>query len=269
LLKLGHPQKRVPFYNHYCEVKPLITTKSCLQYTTVKEKEIQKVSAIIVCGGSSSRMNGVDKVFETIGNMPVAARSINAFEQNDKISNIVVVVKQESVLKMQQLCEQYAFKKVTDIVEGGNCRQQSVANGFKALDDNTDFVLIHDGARPFVSRDCVNRVLDAAKMYSAVTCAVKCKDTIKVIRADGLVTNTPDRSTLVSVQTPQGFAVDVYKKALKQFNDRLEQFTDDCSLVEAIGFPVYVVDGEYTNIKITTPDDLEYAKILIERGELH
>lgn len=239
-------------------------TEAVIKYTTVSESDSDKVSVIVVCGGSSSRMGGVDKMMHEVNGIPVCIRSCLKFQNNDKVSNIVIVTKTESVLNMQQLCEAFKLTKVSDIVEGGNCRQQSVANGLKQLPDDTDVVLIHDGARPFVTNDCINRVIEKAREVSAVTCAVPLKDTVKSVRDDGLVTATPDRSTLQSVQTPQGFKFNLYKSAVEANADKLDCFTDDCSIVEEFGYPVYTCMGDYKNIKITTAEDLKVAEIFAE-----
>ena len=239
-------------------------TKTVLNYTMIKTSDSDKVSVIVVCGGSSSRMGGIDKMMQDIKGIPVCIRSCLKFQNNATVSNIVVVTKSESILKMQQLCEAFKITKVTDIVEGGNCRQQSVANGLKQLSDDTDIVLIHDGARPFVTNDCIDRVIEKARELSAVTCAVPLKDTVKTVRDDGLVTATPDRSTLQSVQTPQGFKFGLYKSAVLANLDNLDKFTDDCSIVEAFGYPVYTCMGDYKNIKITTAEDLKIAEIFAE-----
>lgn len=242
----------------------MTATETALKYTTVSVAETDKVSVIIVCGGSSSRMNGIDKMFAEINGIPVCVRSISAFQKCEAVNGIVVVTKEDSILKMQRLCEEYKLSKVTDIVVGGDSRQQSVANGLAQLTDDTEIVLIHDGARPFVTEACINRVINAARENSAVTCAVKLKDTVKVVRSDGMVTSTPDRNTLAAVQTPQGFKFSLYKSAVSANAEQLHSFTDDCSVVEAFGYPVYTVDGDYRNIKITTAEDLKIAQIFAE-----
>ncbi len=239
-------------------------TETVLNYTTANDSDFKKVSVIVVCGGSSSRMGGIDKMLAEIRGIPVCIRSCLAFQTCESVSNIVIVTKAENILKMQQLCGTFKLTKVTDIVEGGNCRQQSVANGLNRLCDDTDIVLIHDGARPFVKMDCIERVIEKARELSAVTCAVPLKDTVKSVRQDGLVTATPDRSTMQAVQTPQGFDYNLYKSAVEASKDHLEDFTDDCSIVEANGFPVYTCLGDYTNIKITTAEDLKVAEIFAE-----
>lgn len=239
-------------------------TETVLQYVTVDEIQTDKVSVIVVCGGSSRRMNGIDKIFTEIGGIPVCVRSISAFQNCDAVSDIVVVTKSESVLKMQQLCEKFGLSKVTDIVEGGDCRQQSVKNGLDRITENGGIVLIHDGARPLVSNRTIENVIDGARRLSAVTCAVKVKDTVKRIGLDGRVIDTPDRSSLVAVQTPQGFSTELYRKAVGEFEAILENFTDDCSVVERAGYPVYTVEGDYSNIKITTAEDIFTAEALLK-----
>ncbi len=234
-------------------------TECRLEYSTVQD-ERHTVSVIVVCGGNSSRMNGIDKIFAEVGGMPIGARTIQVFQKCSHVDNIVVVTKSESVLKMQQMCEKFGFSKVSDIVEGGNCRQRSVANGLEAA--NGDIVLVHDGARPFVSEECILRVIDAAKYHGAATCVVKLKDTVKVVDKEGKVLSTPDRETLVSVQTPQGFKTELYRDAVNKSQFVLDTFTDDCSLVEALGYNVYTVEGDYKNIKITTAEDLKIAEML-------
>ncbi len=242
----------------------MISTETVLKYTTVNDNQSGKVSVIVVCGGSSSRMGGIDKMMTVVKGIPICVRSIMAFQNCDKVSDIVVVTKAESILKMQQLCGTFKLTKVTDIVEGGDCRQRSVANGLVQLADDTGIVLIHDGARPFVTEDCIQRVIDGVKRFSAVTCAVPLKDTVKSVRTDGLVTATPDRSTLQAVQTPQGFRLNLYKTAVEGIINDLEKFTDDCSIVESQGYPVYTVLGNYKNIKITTAEDLKIAEVFAE-----
>lgn len=235
----------------------------CLEYTLNSDTEKSYVAAVIVCGGSSSRMNGINKIFAPICGVPLIVRTVSAFESCDAVDSVIIVAKSDDVLKMQQLCDNSGFKKVTDIVAGGNCRQASVACGMSRVPDDASVVLIHDGARPFVSNDCILRVIEAAKKYSAAAPAVKLKDTVKYVRQDGLVVSTPNRDSLAAVQTPQGFKADLYREALRKFSDELDSFTDDCSLIERMGSTVYTVAGEYSNFKITTSDDLKYAEFLV------
>lgn len=228
-----------------------------------------KTSVIIVAAGSASRMGGVDKQLLKIGDTPVIIRSINAFSELDFIDNIVVVTKKESVLEIQNLIKEYEALKVTDIVEGGDSRAQSVINGLTALSDDTGIVLIHDGARPLVTSEIIECVKSAAELYGAATCVVPLKDTVKIVDDMGKVVSTPKRSTLAAVQTPQGFKLSKLKSAIADFSGNLTEITDDCSFIELAGGEVYTVNGSYENIKITTKEDVPQAEeILKNRGQM-
>lgn len=227
-----------------------------------------KTVAIIVAAGSASRMGGVDKQLLKILETPVIIRSIRAFSELDFIDGIVIVTKKESVLEIQKLIKEYDVQKVTDIVEGGDSRAQSVINGLTALADDTDLVLIHDGARPLVTSDIIKDVKSTAELYGAATCVVPLKDTVKIIDEIGKVVSTPKRSSLAAVQTPQGFKLSKLKNAIALFNGDLSYITDDCSFLELAGEEVYTVKGSYENIKITTKEDISLAiEILKNRGQ--
>ena len=175
---------------------------------------------------------------------------------------MILVASSDMVLEYQKLCDSYMLTKVSDIVEGGSNRQESVLCGIKLLKDDDEFVLIHDGARPLVSEAIINRVIDGLKKYSAVTPVVKVKDTIKEIDQNGVVIKTVKRDALVQVQTPQGVNVKQYLSAVK--NKDLSIFTDDVSIFEATGYKVLTVEGDYKNIKITTPDDVLIAEAFLK-----
>lgn len=227
-----------------------------------------KTSAIIVAAGSSTRMNRVNKQFLELGGMPVLARTIRAFEFTDIISEIIVCVKQEDIRRTREMIEQYRFKKVKDIALGGDTRQASVLNALKCVSEGVKWIAIHDGARPFVTTDEIMRCALACESYGAAALAVPVKDTIKVVNESGYIESTPDRATLRAVQTPQVFRLEDYQKAVGQLGDAVLTYTDDCKLMEQIGQPVFLVDGSYENIKITTPEDIPAAQaILKSRGE--
>ena len=222
---------------------------------------------IIVAAGSASRMGGVNKILAPLAGKPVIYHTLSAFNENPAISDIVLVTREDMVLDLQKIADEYGFLKVTDVITGGSCREDSVKNGFERLIKNPEIktVLIHDGARPLVRQEVINRVINAAEEFSAVVPAVPVKDTIKKIGVLGKVEETVDRSNLVNIQTPQGFEVETFKTALEKADD-LSRFTDDASIAEAAGFPVYTVTGDYKNIKITTPEDVilveAYLKII-------
>lgn len=231
-------------------------TKSKLEFDINKEQE--GIPVIIVAAGNSTRMQGVNKQFACIGGIPVIIRTLLAFERNDYISNIILVVRADDIFELQMLAKKYGISKLSDIVCGGNTRQESVVKGLSRTSADCKNVLIHDGARPLIDNDIIKNVATALENHSAVTCAVKVKDTVKQVNEDGLVLKTIPRESLVAVQTPQGVNVAEYKKAIETLGD-ISAFTDDCSIMEAAGYKVYTVEGSYINIKITTPEDISVA----------
>lgn len=228
------------------------------------ENKVNKnaVPVIIVAAGSSTRMKGVSKPFALVSGLPVIVRSLLAFERSPYISNIVLVTKQEFILQMQNYADEFAITKLTDIVEGGSNRQESVLCGFKSI-KNADKVLIHDAARPLVSSFLIERICKELSDSDCVICATKVKDTIKGVDRDGNVYKTYNRDELYAVQTPQGADVNKYLKIFEESDSA--QFTDDASMFESAGYKVRVIDGEYTNIKITTPEDIALAEFYIEK----
>ena len=241
------------------------TTDTLLQYDTYVGSE-GTASAIIVAAGSSTRMGGVSKQLLSIGGIPVIARTLLAFQRASCIKNIVLVARESDVPDLQIIAEKYMISKLTDIVEGGFCREESVKNGVLRLDKDTKTLLIHDGARPLVSEEIISSVAEAAETYGAATCAVPVKDTLKVVE-DGVITDTLERTKIYSAQTPQGFSYMLFKNAIESADD-LSQFTDDCAVVENTGASVHVVLGNYNNIKITTKEDVLLAEEIIKRGEV-
>ena len=167
---------------------------------------------------------------------------------------------------MQKISDEYGYLKVTDVITGGNCREDSVKKGFERIIKNSNIktILIHDGARPLVSEQVINSVINATEEFSAVVPTVPIKDTVKVVGLLGRVEQTVERENLVSIQTPQGFAVEIFKTAVSKAGDDLSKYTDDASMVEAANIPVYTVMGDYKNLKITTPEDIVLAEAYLE-----
>jgi 2-C-methyl-D-erythritol 4-phosphate cytidylyltransferase len=222
------------------------------------------VSAVVAAAGSSSRM-GEDKLFMLLDGVPVLARSIAALEKCEYIDEIIVVTRADLITRVNALVKQYDFTKVSCVCEGGETRAQSVRKAVENCSDKAGLFVIHDGARPFVKEETVKRTVEAAFKFGAAACAVRVKDTIKLVDKDGFVTDTPDRNTLRAVQTPQVFRNYIYKDALEKADDSV---TDDCMTVEAAGYKVKLVEGDYTNIKLTTPDDILSAQAILKgRGE--
>ena len=218
-------------------------------------------SAVIVAAGSASRMKGVDKIMAEIGGMPVIARTLSVFQNCDRIGEIVVVTREDLLVPVGEVCRQYGFDKVTRVVVGGADRSRSVQNGLNELGE-TDYVAIHDGARPFVSAEVLEETIRAAERSGAAAPAIPVTDTIKTAQ-DSLVTSTPDRSTLFAVQTPQIFDMDLICGALYHCIEKKIPLTDDCSAVEQIGKVVTLTVGERTNIKITTQFDLLIGEAIV------
>jgi 2-C-methyl-D-erythritol 4-phosphate cytidylyltransferase len=221
-----------------------------------------KVCAIIVAAGESRRMNGVDKLLAPLAGKPVLAWSIEAFHQSPKIDRIILVNSQKNQEPVQCLRIEQKWTKVAEVCMGGKRRQDSVAAGLKLVGD-CDWVIIHDGARPLVSQDLIERGLEAAKETGAAIAAVPVTDTIKLAGNDQIVIETPPRSNLWAVQTPQIFRFAIIKEAYQQ---AVGDVTDDAMLVEQIGSKVKLYMGSYDNIKITTPHDLAVAELLIKEN---
>lgn len=234
-------------------------TKPLLQYD-LAENQSNGIPVIVVAGGSSTRM-GQNKLLIRLNGLPVLVRTLKAFQQCQGVGNIILVAAKDTLLEYQKLCDNYMLSKVTDIVEGGKNRQESVLCGLKQLKDSDEAVLIHDAARPLVSDKIIDRVINGLKEFNAVTPVVKVKDTIKQIATDGVVIKTVKRDDLVQVQTPQGVKIKEYLSALKDKD--LSLFTDDVSIFEAAGDKVLTVEGDYKNIKITTPEDVLIAEAFL------
>lgn len=239
-------------------------TETKLQYNECKKND-DGIPAIIVAAGSSTRMQGINKQFMPILGVPVIARTLMAFERCRSISKIILVSSKDSIVDMQLICEKYMISKISDIVEGGTNRYESVQKGIARLSLSDEYVLIHDGARPFVDEQTISAVADALKTFDAALCVSKINDTVKNVNADGLVVSTVDRKTLFAAQTPQGVNVKKYKAACKDITN-VDSFTDDASVMEAAGYSVKAIYSSSKNIKITTPDDIAIAESLV-KGE--
>ncbi len=219
---------------------------------------------VIVAAGTGSRMNmGINKQFIKLEGKEVIVYTIEKFYNNPNIDDIVVVVKEsEAEFFKKEIIEKYNFENIK-IAYGGKERQDSVYNGLKLLDEKCDVVLIHDGARPFVSNKTIDTCIEEAKEHKAIVVGVPVKDTIKVIDNNNNIVDTPNRSVLWAVQTPQTFD---YNILLNAYEDAFESGfygTDDAMLVERIGHKVKMVEGSYNNIKITTKEDLNIGSQIL------
>lgn len=223
------------------------------------------ISAIILAGGKGKRMNSkVSKQFIEIKGKPIIYYTIKKFNENKNIDNIVVVLPQDEVDYFKENVLEKYMLKVDKIVIGGAERQDSVYNGLKSLEqDSVDIVLIHDGARPFISDRIIEEGINYAAVYGASAPGVMPKDTIKIKSEEGFSINTPKRETLMAIQTPQVFKFNEILRCHEKIKEDKILVTDDTMVVEQYGYNVYLYEGEYTNIKITTPEDLILGEKLI------
>lgn len=223
--------------------------------------KVKYCGAVIVAAGTASRMGGIDKVMAPLGGEPMVVRTVRQFQQCDVIREIVIVTREDLIVPIMDLC--HDFDKVKAVVMGGKSRDESVSLGLNTLSEKVKLVAVQDGARPFVTWQLIDRVVRAANTYGAAAPAIPVKDTIKVVRG-GIVQDTPDRSTLQAVQTPQVFDFDLLRGALKKAKQDGAAITDDCSAVERLGMSVRIVEGDERNIKITTPLDLKIAELFLQ-----
>ncbi|MFX0548492.1 2-C-methyl-D-erythritol 4-phosphate cytidylyltransferase [Hathewaya histolytica] len=223
--------------------------------------------AIILAAGKGRRMNkNINKQFLNLQHRPILYHTLKVFESIEEIHGLVLVAsEEEKEYCKNEIVKKYNFKKVKNIVSGGNERQDSVLNGLFCLEkEPCNIVIIHDGARPFVTAEIIKRGIRYAKMYGASACGVGVKDTIKIKSEDNFSAKTLDRNMLFSVQTPQCF---IYNKILDAHKLAKKQeiiVTDDTSVIEYIGDKVYLYEGSYDNIKITTPEDLVIGEGILE-----
>lgn len=214
-------------------------------------------TAVIVAAGKGRRMGTeISKQFLPLCGKEILAHTVEKFEKAACIRDIILVTGGDALQDVRQMAQEYGWKKIISVTEGGRERQDSVFLGLQQVPQDTEIVLIHDGVRPFVTEEILERSIAAAKETGGCVAGVPAKDTIKVCDAEGFAIATPDRSTLRQIQTPQTFRrkeiLAAYEKA------KADGFlgTDDASVLEHSGFPVQVIMGSYSNIKITTKEDL-------------
>ena len=217
---------------------------------------------MVVAAGSSTRM-GMDKLMLPLDETPVIVYTLRAVQAAPSVGEIILVTREDLIVPMSQLCQDYAISKVTKVVRGGASRTQSVRLGTLEVSGDAQVIAIHDGARPFVSAEVIERVVAQAMETGAAAPALPVKDTIKVAH-DGVVESTPDRACLFAVQTPQVFESSLIKAALQKALDDGLELTDDCAAVERLGMKVALTRGDERNIKLTTPEDLAVAQAILE-----
>ena len=235
----------------------------------LKKKEAKEphCSAVIVAAGSSQRM-GSDKLMTMLGDIPVLARTMQAFQASPLVDEIIVVTKLEKLQETADLCKEYGIEKANRVIAGGNTRTESALCGVSEVSPNAKLIAIHDGARPLVTEDLIQRTVYAAAEHMAAAPAVSSVDTLKAVDDNGCILGTVDRETTLRIQTPQVFRAEIIKGALTKAVEKGITLTDDCAAAEMMGVRTQTVPGDEDNIKITTPRDLLFAAaILKDRGE--
>ena len=226
---------------------------------------MMKADAVIVSAGKGQRfMKGRKKQFHLLAGKPILAHTLDKFETCPLIRSILLVVGQEDMdYCMKEIIEKYHFRKISQVVPGGKRRQESVKNGIDALSKDVEVVVIHDGVRPFVTKAIIEESIHSAVRFGAVVVAMPVKETIKIAHSDGTVLKTLDRESLWQIQTPQSFQANLIKEAYHKASEIGFIGTDDASLVEQLGVKVHILPGSYTNIKITTEEDLMLAHLFL------
>jgi len=233
-----------------------------------KERPAHPVcSAIVAAAGSSSRMGGENKLMQPLEGVPVLAHTLMALNEAELVDEIVVAAREEDLLTYGELCKIYGIIKPVKIVRGGENRMESVYLASLECREDAAFLAVHDGARPLVTAELIDRTIALAHRTNAAAPAVPVKDTVKIVR-DGVVAGTPDRDSLRAIQTPQVFDAALLRAALERARASGENVTDDCSAVERLGKEIYLTDGSYENLKITTPEDLILAAELLHQREV-
>lgn len=231
----------------------------------MKIKNHKFTSAVIAAAGSGTRMKSdISKQFIMLGDKPVLANTLLAFDSATEIDEVVIVTRESDIPAVTELVQEYEIQKVTAVISGGETRQKSVYLGL--LRAAGDLVLVHDGARPFITPNQINSVAEALYENDAAALGIPVTDTLKSADGNKYITGTVDRSTLYSIQTPQGFKSDVIRRAHKTADENNLSVTDDCALCESLGIKIKIIDGSPANIKITSPDDLKIAAGMISKN---
>ena len=220
-------------------------------------------SVIIVCAGSSTRMQGRNKILLPLGDSSVIGNTMKAFQNCESVREIIIVAREGDIPEIKAEAQRAGITKLSECVTGGATRQESVISGMRCISKETEYIAVHDGARPLVKPEHIEKTIRDARVFGGAALGVTVKDTIKVVD-DGLVTDTPPRSSLYITQTPQVFRKKLYFEGVDFAMEHGLDFTDDCQLAEAVGGKIYMTAGDYTNIKITTPEDIMLAETLLK-----
>lgn len=229
-----------------------------------RKKAAPVISAVIAAGGSSTRMGGENKLLAELGGLPVLARTLAAFENNGNISEIILVAKEDMLFTYTDIAKAFGITKLSQVVSGGATRAESVYNGVCAASPESTHVLVHDGARPLVSPQVIQGVIDETVRVGCAAAAVKVNDTVRVYDEEKGRYVLADRDKMRAMQTPQGADRQLLAAALKHCIDNGIQVTDDCAALEELGAKPALTEGSYKNIKITTKEDLIIAEGFLE-----
>ncbi len=217
------------------------------------------VSVIIVAAGASVRMEGVNKQLAKIGDTPVFVMSALKFERSEKVGEIIIAAPADEVARYEKLARNFGVTKLKAVTAGGETRMLSVKNALESVSARADFIAVHDGARPLISTEDLDRVLSDAERYDAAIAAAPSSDTIKVVGSNGFIEETVPRKKTYCAQTPQVFRRELYTECLEKLGSRAADVTDDSSIVEMCGKYVKITEIRSCNMKITRPEDLEMA----------
>lgn len=232
-----------------------------------REARRPRCAALVAAAGSSARMGGVNKLLQPLEGVPVLVRTLAALQVAGSVDEIVVAAREEDILEISQLCRTYGLTKCVKVIRGGENRVHSVLLAALEASPEMELLAVQDGARPLVTPELIDRVVNAAARCSAAAPAVAVKDTVKAAGEDGRVEETLDRTRLRAVQTPQVFDACLLKAALQSALEQDAPVTDDASAVERLGKAVFLVEGEEENLKITTPSDLILAEAIVKARE--
>lgn len=227
-----------------------------------KKKEKPFISAVIAAGASFG-VHGFDNEYLTLNDVPVLIHSIMQFEMCESVDELVVVCPADDIADIYAMVQDFEISKVKTVAAGRENRQASVFEGISQCSKNSEYFIIHDADRPFVTVDIIENCIEDALNYGAAIVGVPVKDTIKVSDVNGFVKHTPNREKLIIMQTPQIFKAELYKTAIKHAQLSNTKYTDDCQLIENLGRNVFISQGSYENIKITAPEDIAYANAIL------
>ena len=232
-----------------------------------KDARRPRCAALVAAAGSSTRMGGINKLLQPLDGIPVLIRTLQALQAAQRVDEIIVATRECDLVEIADLCRTYGISKCKKVIRGGESRAHSVMLAALEASEGTELLAVQDGARPLVTPALIDAVIHAAERCGAAAPAVAVKDTIKEADSSGIVVRTLERSALRAVQTPQVVSADLLKGALQSALEQQIPITDDCSAVERLGKEVLLIEGEESNLKITTPGDLILAEAILQARE--